>query len=213
MKEEMSEFLKFVYEKNLAKDVSEAFKEYPPEEEWHKGILENAVAEESLIEYATTYEEGDLVFVKEYEYADGKKGHDHLFVIIERNTKAVPIEYLSMILSSKVEKQKYRANKLLKKDTQNNLRKDSIVKTDKIYILSFSQIVCKVGNISKELVEAYKESYAKIILKQDKYLKDKEELLNELKKGHDSIVNGDTYPFDETFEKVYNELENDNLKE
>ena len=161
MKEEMSEFLKFVYEKNLAKDVSEAFKEYPPEEEWHKGILENAVAEESLIEYATTYEEGDLVFVKEYEYADGKKGHDHLFVIIERNTKAVPIEYLSMILSSKVEKQKYKANKLLKKDTQNNLKKDSIVKTDKVYMLSFSQIVCKVGSVSKDIVEEYKANYSK----------------------------------------------------
>ena len=161
MKEEMSEFLKFVYENNLAKDVSDAFKEYPPEEEWHKGILENAVAEESLIEYAITYEEGDIIFVKEYEYADGKKGYNHFFVIIEKNTRAVPIEYLSMILSSKVEKQKYRANKLLKKDKQNNLKKDSIVKTDKVYMLSFSQIVCKVGSVSKEIVDEYKSNYSK----------------------------------------------------
>ena len=52
MKEEMSEFLKFVYENNLAKDVSEAFKEYPPEEEWHKGKLENAVCDLNLIKYS-----------------------------------------------------------------------------------------------------------------------------------------------------------------
>lgn len=161
MKEEMSEFLKNLYASGAISNLHEAFKEYPPEEEWHKGKLENAVAEESLIEYATTYEEGDIVFVKEYEYADGKKGHNHLFVIIEKNTRAVPIEYLSMILSSKVEKQKYRANKLLKKDKQNNLKKDSIVKTDKVYMLSFSQIVCKVGSVSKEIVDEYKSSYSK----------------------------------------------------
>lgn len=162
MKEEMSDFLKFVYENNLLKDVSEAFKEYPVEEEWHKGKLENLVCEENLVEYLTSYEEGDIVFVKEYEYADGKIGYNHLFVIIERNTRAIPIENIAMIISSKVEKQKYQANKLLKKDSLNNLKRDSIVKTDNIYILSMNQIVCKIGSVGKDLVEEYKNSYSKI---------------------------------------------------
>ena len=70
-----------------------------------------------------------------------------------------------MILSSKVEKQKYRANKLLKKDKQNNLKKDSIVKTDKVYMLSFSQIVCKVGSVSKDIIEEYKAILNTIIRK------------------------------------------------
>ena len=162
MKEEMSDFLKFVYENNLAKDVSEAFKEYPVEAEWHKGKLENVVCEECLVEYLTSYEEGDIVFVKEYEYADGKMGYNHLFVIIERNTSAIPIEIFAMILSSKIEKQKYKVNKLLKKDRINNLKRDSIVKTDEVYILHMNQITCKIGSVSKELVEEYKNSYSKI---------------------------------------------------
>lgn len=166
MKEEMSDFLKFIYENNFAKDVSEAFKEYPIEEEWHKGKLENVVCEESLVEYLTSYEEGDIVFVKEYEYADSKIGYNHLFVIIERNIRAIPIENLAMILSSKIEKQKYQANKLLKKDNINNLKRDSIVKTDNIYILSMNQIACKIGSVSKDLVEEYKNSYSQIKSKQ-----------------------------------------------
>jgi len=174
MKEEISDFLKFVYENNLAKDVSEAFKEYPVEEEWHKGKLENVVCEESLVEYLTSYEEGDIVFVKEYEYSDGKIGYNHLFVIIERNTRAIPIENLAMILSSKIEKQKYQANKLLKRDNLNNLKRDSIVKTDEVYVLHMNQISCKIGSVSKDLVEEYKNSYSKIKSKQVKYLKDKE---------------------------------------
>ena len=106
MKEEISDFFKFVYENNLATPISEAFKEYPVEEEWHKGKLENVVFEESLVEYLTSYDVGDIVFVKEYEYSDGKIGYNHLFVIIERNTRAVPIENLAMILSSKIVKTK-----------------------------------------------------------------------------------------------------------
>ena len=48
------------------KDVSEAFKEFPPEEEWHKGDASNFFLEEA--EKYGEYEIGDIVFVKEYKW-------------------------------------------------------------------------------------------------------------------------------------------------
>ena len=38
---EVSDFLKFAEEKGKIRDLSEAFEEYPVEEEWHKGKIEN----------------------------------------------------------------------------------------------------------------------------------------------------------------------------
>ena len=43
MKEEMSDFLKYAYEKGKVYEVSEAFEEFPVEEEWHKGRIENVL--------------------------------------------------------------------------------------------------------------------------------------------------------------------------
>ena len=40
-KEEISDFLKFAYEHDRIRDVSEAFLEFPPEEEWHGGRVES----------------------------------------------------------------------------------------------------------------------------------------------------------------------------
>jgi len=40
MKEELSDFLKIAYKYNRVKDLKEAFEEYPVEEEWHKGKIE-----------------------------------------------------------------------------------------------------------------------------------------------------------------------------
>lgn len=51
MQEEMSDFLKFVKKYGEIKDVEEAFKEFPPEEEWHKGRVEN-VLREKCAEYS-----------------------------------------------------------------------------------------------------------------------------------------------------------------
>ena len=45
--EGLSEFLKFAYKHNKVRDISEAFDEYPVEEEWHKGKVENVVRETS----------------------------------------------------------------------------------------------------------------------------------------------------------------------
>lgn len=105
---------------------------------------------EKLIEYPT-YEIGDIVYVKNYKYESGADGQNHLFVIVDKENYAVSINYFCMILSSKIEKLRYKQNVLLKKD--------SIVKTDYIYILSKSDINMFVGKVSKEKVEEFKQLY------------------------------------------------------
>ena len=37
----LSEFIKIAYKYGKVKDIREAFEEYPVEEEWHKGKIEN----------------------------------------------------------------------------------------------------------------------------------------------------------------------------
>ena len=212
MKEEMSEFLKNLYASGAISDLHEAFEEFPVEEEWHKGNSDNFVCEENEEVY-TSYEEGDIVFVKEYEYSDGKKGYEHLFVIIEINVMAVPFEIFTMLISSNLEKLKFAANKLLKKDNLNNLHKDSLVKTDKVYQILMSQIEKKVGSVTKEALEEYKKSFAQRNKTYAKYLKDKEELKREIQKGIDSANNDRLYTADEVYNEAKELLETNNLKE
>lgn len=161
MKEELSEFLKIAYKNNRVRDLKEAFKEYPVDEEWHEGKTENVLNEES-IQY-DTYEIGDIVFVKEYSYSDGKNDNNHFFVIIDQNNTAVPIESFGMLISSNLNKLKFESNKLLKKDDKNSLNYDSIVKTDVLYKILNEQIVFKIGTVDKEKVEEYKNSFYKTL--------------------------------------------------
>lgn len=158
MKEELSDFLKMAYKHNRVKDVKEAFEEYPVEEEWHEGKIEN-VLNDKKESYNVFYEIGDIVFVKEYIYSNGKIGNNHFFVIIDQNNTAIPIEYLGMLISSNLEKLKFSANKLLEKDNINNLHKDSIVKTDVLYKISNEQILFKIGKVDNEKIEEYKKSF------------------------------------------------------
>ena len=157
MQENPSEFLKIAYKYGRVKDLEEAFEEYPVEDEWHKGKIENVLKEDS--EKYDYYEIGDIVFVSVYIYPDGKMGSNHLFVIIDRNNTAVPIEYIGMLLSSQINKIKFKSNKLIKKDEKNNLNKDSIIKTDTVYKLSDKQILFKVGEIEKDRIEEYKKNF------------------------------------------------------
>lgn len=63
MEEELSDFLKIAYKYNRIKDLKEAFEEFPVEEEWHKGKIENVLKEDNE-HYNIVYEIGDIVFVK-----------------------------------------------------------------------------------------------------------------------------------------------------
>ena len=157
MKEEISDFLKFAKEKGKIRDVSEAFVEYPVEEEWHQGKIENILCEDE--EIYSIYQIGDIVFVKDYKYNDGTSGKNHLFVIIEQNNIAVPIENFGMLISSKIDKVKYETNKLLEKDDKNNLKMNSIVKTDVVYKILNNQILFKIGQVDIDKVEEYKKSF------------------------------------------------------
>lgn len=167
MPKELSEFLKIAYEHGKVKDLKEAFKEFPVEEEYHKGNAENWLKEQEET-YSVQYSIGDIVFVKEYVYPDGKTGKDHLFVIIDKDNTAVPIENFGMLISSKLDKLKFQTNKLLEKDKINNLHRDSIVKTDVIYKILNEQIIFKIGKIDDEKIEEYKKSFYEN-LKNDKY--------------------------------------------
>lgn len=157
MQKELSDFLKIAYEYGKVKDLKDAFEEYPVDEEWHKGKLENVLNEDS--ESYNLYEIGDIVFVKEYSYVDGKIGNNHFFVIIDKDNTAVPIENFGMLISSNLDKLKLKTNKLLQKDGINNLRKDSIVKTDVIYKISNEQIIFKIGKVDNEKIEEFKKSF------------------------------------------------------
>ena len=157
MKEELSVFLKTAYRYGRVKDLKEAFEEFPVDEEWHKGKVENVLNEEN--EIYSIYEIWDIVFVKEYTYSDGKIGNNHFFVIIDQNNTAVPIENFGMLISSNLEKLKFKANLLLEKDNANNLHKNSIVKTDVVYKILNEQILFKIGKVDNEKIEQYKLSF------------------------------------------------------
>ena len=81
------------------------------------------------------------------------------FVIVEQNNIAVPIENFGMLISSRLTKLKYPANKLLEKDDKNNLNMDSIVKTDVIYKILNNQILFKIGKVDTTKIEEYKNSF------------------------------------------------------
>ena len=157
MNENLSDFLKYAYSKGKVKDVKEAFEEFPVEEEWHEGKIEN-ILQEKDVEY-NVYNIGDIVFVDEYQYKNGKIGKNHLFVIIDQNNMAVPIENFGMLISYNIEKVKYSANKFLKRDIKNGLNKDSIVKTDVIYKINSEQILFKIGTVDLDKIDEYKKSF------------------------------------------------------
>lgn len=64
-----------------------------------------------------------------------------------------------MIISSKIEKVKYEKNKLLEKDNKNNLKMDSIVKTDVVYRILNNQILFKIGTVDIDKIEEFKKSF------------------------------------------------------
>lgn len=159
MKDKVSDFLKFAKEKGKIKDVKEAFEEYPVEEEFHKGKIESFLYVNEEEEEYSLYSIGDIVFVNNYRYENGTNGKNHLFVIIEQNNIAVPIENFGMLISSKIDKIKYKTNKILEKDRKNNLKMDSIVKTDVIYKILNNQILFKIGKVDIDKIEEYKKSF------------------------------------------------------
>ena len=159
-----SEFWKRLEAAGEIKDVSEAFEEYPVEEEWHKGHAANYISEPK--EVYDEYSIGDIVFVKKFKYPNGKEGRDHLFVIIDKNNFAISAEYLSMLISSRLQKKKYDANILLPKNKKNGLEKDSIVKTDAIYQIDNSEVLFRIGTVTQGAINFYINNYGEKTIEQ-----------------------------------------------
>lgn len=103
------------------------------------------------------YKIGDIVFVQKYKYKNGSNGCNHMFLIVDMQSKQEKIMYYGMLISSRLEKLSYNANKFIQKDNENNLKKDSIIKTDVIYKIFTKNILLKIGNIDKTKVDIYKD--------------------------------------------------------
>ena len=108
------------------------------------------------------YSIGDIEFVNQYDYSDGTEGNNHLFVIIdsqETDNIAISMDYFGMLISSQIHKSretsKFKYNIFLKKDAQNGLNCDSIVKTDELYTFNNNNIVMKIGTVDPEDVEEF----------------------------------------------------------
>ena len=110
---------------------------------------------EASVSY-NNYKIGDIVFVQKYKYKNGTNGSNHMFLIVDMQNQKEKIMYYGMLISSKLEKLSYNTNKLIQKNNENNLRKDSIIKTDVIYKIFTKNILLKIGNIDKTKVDIYK---------------------------------------------------------
>lgn len=111
--------------------------------------------------YNFKYNVGDIVFVKKYNYKDGSTGSNHLFLIIEDNY-IVSMDYFCFLISSQLNKLKYDTNLFLAKDNQNKLKKDSILKLDSIYRVENNDILFKVGEVTQEKLNIYRDTFIKI---------------------------------------------------
>ena len=111
--------------------------------------------------YNFKYNVGDIVFVKKYNYSNGIKGSNHLFLIIEDNY-IVSMDYFCLLISSQLDKLKYETNLFLAKDCKNNLKKDSILKLDNIYRIENNDILFKVGGVTQEKLNVYRDIFIKM---------------------------------------------------
>ena len=101
---------------------------------------------------------GNIVFVSEYTYEDGTKGTGHLFVIIDDNT-AVSADYFGFIVTSQQKQLKYKYNRELKKDINNKLKIDSVVKCNQLYTIPLKNIVSKIGTVDVDDFLRFMEAY------------------------------------------------------
>ncbi|MCL2859174.1 MAG: hypothetical protein FWF46_01110 [Oscillospiraceae bacterium] len=104
----------------------------------------------------------DIVFVTNYKYKNGKTGTSHIFVIID-DGQAVNIDYFGFLLSSQVHKINYPYNEELKKDSINNLNKDSIVKCDDLIKIEEVSIQFKIGEVTQEDLERFIKTFEKYL--------------------------------------------------
>lgn len=106
------------------------------------------------------YEIGDIVWVSEaIKNIENENVRNHLFVIIDDDGKVVPMEYFGFVISSNLSKSKenskFKYNEPLKKDGENNLRSDSIVKCDQLMSIPTENIIKKIGEVNEETINRF----------------------------------------------------------
>lgn len=72
------------------------------------------------------------------------------------------MDYFCLLISSQLDKLKYKTNLFFAKDCKNKLKKDSIVKLDNIYRIENDDILFKVGEVTKEKLKIYRDTFIKI---------------------------------------------------
>lgn len=109
---------------------------------------------------------GDIVFVANYAYKNGGNGQNHSFVIID-DGQAVDINYFGFLLSFNINKATYPYNEELNKNSNNNLRKNSIVKCDDLIEIAEKEIQFRIGSVEQEDLDRFISTF-------EKYLKNNE---------------------------------------
>ena len=126
--------------------------------------LYNQIDFSQINEKSTKYNSyciGDIVFVCNYKYPNGKYGRNHMFLIVDFKRCHSFTIYFGMLISSKTQKISFNKNKYIKKDNFNNLKMDSIIKTDVIYKIFTKNILIKIGKIDTNNVELFKSNLLK----------------------------------------------------
>ncbi len=156
----MYQFIETASKSGRVKNLDEALKRFPLDDEKNIYYYIDFIMENNeSYKYKEKYEIGEIVYVDKYTYNSGRKGYDHLFVVIDKEETEISVQYLAMLISSQVKKIKYKQNVLLKKDKINNLKKNSIVKTDELYNINIKNILFKIGNIEEKLILEYKNQF------------------------------------------------------
>ena len=81
--------------------------------------------------------------------------------IIEDNY-VINMDYFCLLISSQLDKLKYNTNLFLAKDSKNKLKKDSIIKLNNIHRIENEDILFKVGEVTKEKINMYRDTFIKI---------------------------------------------------
>jgi len=115
------------------------------------------------------FDKRDIVFVEKFDYPNGQPGLKHYFVIIDANDdelEVIPLEYLSMIISSQAHKnndanENYPYNEPIYPNSDNGLLKAGHVKTNEIIILKAENISRKIGTVTEEEYNTYLRLFLK----------------------------------------------------
>lgn len=138
------------------------------EEFSHTQLAQTTALTEEEVKYyisknkQSSYDIGDIVFVRNYIYKSGEKGINHFFVIIDEE-QAIDFNYFGFLISSNLNKTSFPYNVLLKRNNINGLSKDSIVKCDDFIQLDNKEILFKIGNVTEKDLTIFIDTYSKYL--------------------------------------------------